>query len=169
MKRQLLEKTILQLATLGVLGTRFPAPGTMGTLAGMMVFAYFVSFHEAEILWCCFFSLILFGVGVPICSISEKITGLKDPPSIIWDEFCVIPFIFICLDDTSLNHSSLHLCFWLSLGFLFFRFFDILKPFGIKKLQSLPRGWGVMTDDLVAALFASVILGILQTLPLSFL
>jgi phosphatidylglycerophosphatase A len=37
-------------------------------------------------------------------------------------------------------------------GFLLFRLFDITKPFGIGRLQSLPAGWGVVADDLAAAL-----------------
>lgn len=46
----------------------------------------------------------------------------------------------------------------LLIGFIFFRFFDILKPLGIKKLQDLPAGWGILADDLLAGLYALICL-----------
>ncbi|SDG58272.1 phosphatidylglycerophosphatase A [Pedobacter terrae] len=44
------------------------------------------------------------------------------------------------------------------IGLVLFRFFDILKPFGIRKLEELPGGWGVMADDVLAGIYANVIL-----------
>ena len=55
-----------------------------------------------------------------------------------------------------------------SLGFILFRIFDILKPFGIKRIQRLHGGIGIMIDDLVAALFSALILHFIGTFPLSF-
>jgi phosphatidylglycerophosphatase A len=43
-------------------------------------------------------------------------------------------------------------------GFLLFRLFDIAKPFGIRKLEDLPGGWGIMFDDVAAALLACLAL-----------
>ena len=76
---------------------------------------------------------------------------------------------FLFLKDYDLRHSDSHFLFILGLGFLLFRFLDILKPLGINKLQNLPRGWGVMTDDFAAALISACLLGIIQTFSLSFL
>ena len=45
-------------------------------------------------------------------------------------------------------------------GFLLFRFYDILKPLGIARLQTLPGGWGVVADDVAAALAACATLHI---------
>jgi len=47
---------------------------------------------------------------------------------------------------------------YLVIGFILFRFFDIAKPFYIRKLESLPGGWGVMADDLLAALYTNLVL-----------
>lgn len=44
------------------------------------------------------------------------------------------------------------------IGLVLFRFFDILKPFGIRKLEELPGGWGVMADDVLAGIYANIIL-----------
>jgi phosphatidylglycerophosphatase A len=46
-------------------------------------------------------------------------------------------------------------------GFVLFRIFDILKPFPIKNLQRLPGGWGIVADDVVAGIYASLILFLL--------
>jgi len=43
-------------------------------------------------------------------------------------------------------------------GFILFRFFDILKPLFIRRLEALPGGWGVMADDLLAGVYANIIL-----------
>lgn len=45
-------------------------------------------------------------------------------------------------------------------GFILFRFFDIVKPFFIRKMESLPGGWGVMADDVLAGVYANIILQI---------
>lgn len=159
---------ILNLATLGPIGKKLPAPGTMGSIAGLLVFGILTGYFQFSV-----FSVILgftplLLIGVPLCSNAEKIMNQSDPSEVIWDEFCVIPFIFLFLDETSLDPSHSQFYFWLTAGFILFRFFDILKPLGINKLQNLPKGWGVMTDDFAAALISALILGILQTFPLSF-
>lgn len=55
------------------------------------------------------------------------------------------------------------------LGFLLFRFFDILKPFPIRRLEQLPGGIGVMADDVGAGLYAFVVLFVAETIALEFL
>jgi len=47
-------------------------------------------------------------------------------------------------------------------GLVLFRIFDIAKPLGIRKTEALPGGWGVMVDDIVAGVYGSIILGILE-------
>ena len=47
---------------------------------------------------------------------------------------------------------------YLLAGFILFRFFDIVKPLGIKRAEHLKRGWGVMADDLLAGLYANVVI-----------
>ena len=46
------------------------------------------------------------------------------------------------------------------LGFLLFRVFDIAKPWPIRKLESLPAGWGVLADDLLAGVYAAAVLSL---------
>ena len=51
--------------------------------------------------------------------------------------------------------------YFLVLALILFRFFDIVKPLGIKKLENLPRGWGVMADDILAGIYALLIIQLL--------
>ena len=52
------------------------------------------------------------------------------------------------------------------IGLILFRFFDILKPLYIRKLEELPGGWGVMADDVLAGIYANVILQLVVVLAL---
>jgi phosphatidylglycerophosphatase A len=76
------------------------------------------------------------------------------------DELVAIPLCFwpaeFILSKSS--QSPVIPCLWLTLGFSLFRLFDILKPFGIRKLESIPGGFGIVADDLAAALATAVCL-----------
>jgi phosphatidylglycerophosphatase A len=48
--------------------------------------------------------------------------------------------------------------FPLILSFLLFRLFDIVKPYPIKKIENFPKGWGIMMDDIAAAVYAGVLI-----------
>ena len=47
---------------------------------------------------------------------------------------------------------------WIVIGLLLFRFFDIVKPLYIRKAEALPAGWGVMADDILAGVYANLLL-----------
>lgn len=51
---------------------------------------------------------------------------------------------------------------WMIAGFFMFRALDILKPLGIRRLEALPGGWGVMLDDIGAGVFGAVILNVVR-------
>lgn len=163
-----MNKAVLGLATLGPLGQKLPAPGTFGSVAGLAVFGILVMLAGLSPWLVSLLFLPLFLLGIPLCTKAEKILGKSDPSEIIWDEFTVIPFVFLFIPDKFGSENQIESCAWLLAGFLIFRFFDILKPLGIKRLQALSGGMGVMIDDFVAALFSSVTLFAAKTFPLSF-
>jgi phosphatidylglycerophosphatase A len=74
---------------------------------------------------------------------------------VILDEFVAIPLVFL---GWPVLLQAMPAWAVLAAGFGLFRFFDIVKPLGIKRLQALPGGWGVVIDDTVAALAAGVTL-----------
>tara|TARA_X000000950_G_scaffold176030_2_gene213881 strand:+ start:2866 stop:3360 length:495 start_codon:yes stop_codon:yes gene_type:complete len=163
-----MNKVVLGLATLGPLGQKLPAPGTFGSVAGLAVFGSLVMLAGISPLIVSLLFLPLFLLGIPLCTKAEKILGKSDPGEIIWDEFTVIPFIFLLIPDKFGAGNQIESFMWLLAGFLIFRFFDILKPLGIKRLQALSGGMGVMIDDFVAALYSCFTLFAAKTFSLSF-
>lgn len=148
--RRLPAKFVIGVATLGPLGQRLPAPGTWGSLAGLLyTLLLFRRLSWAETL---VYTLIASYLAVAFTGEAAKRMGRKDPGEVILDEFVVMPLVFIGW------HSGFtaHLPEWgvALAGFGLFRFYDIVKPLGIHRLQSWPGGWGIVVDDFVAALAA---------------
>ena len=126
------------------------APGTWGTLAAVPFL-----FLWQYLPWPVYLLMLVvsFTAGVFICqSVSNKL-GVHDHGGIVWDEFVGLWLTFFMVELT-----------WQSvlIGFVLFRIFDILKPFPIKWLdQKVKGGFGIMIDDVLAGIFAAVILQIL--------
>jgi phosphatidylglycerophosphatase A len=122
----------------------FPwAPGTAGTLLGLFIFLLIQPIGPSVALL-----LVLLFLGVSVYAIHQALPsfpGGKDPSEIVIDEIVAILLILFLLPQS---------IFWWGGGFLLFRFFDITKPFPIRLLERLPGGWGIMADDLMAALYA---------------
>jgi len=145
---------VCAVATLGPLGSRLPAPGTWGSLAGVLYF-WLVFRHvrwEVGFAW----TVVLGYVAVGFCGDAARRMGRTDPGEVNLDEFVVMPLVFLGWRAGGLGAWPP----WavLALGFGLFRLFDILKPFGIARLQSWPGGWGIVIDDVAAALVACGVL-----------
>ena len=153
--RRLPPKVVVAIATLGPLGQRMPAPGTWGSAAGVLyTLALFRRANWAEtIVW----TLLACYLAVAITGEAARRMGRVDPGEVILDEFVVMPLVFLGwhAGATAAWPDGLVLL----LGFGLFRFFDILKPLGISRLQDWPGGWGIVVDDVAAALAAG---GVLQ-------
>ncbi|MES2694034.1 MAG: phosphatidylglycerophosphatase A [Verrucomicrobiota bacterium] len=147
--RVLPTKFVVACATLGPLGQRLPAPGTWGSAVGVGLFAVFLP--HASIGAVLMVSVIAAYLAVGICGEAEVRLREKDPGKVILDEIIAMPLCF--LGWRTLLHAAPPWALLVS-GFLLFRFFDIVKPLGIKRLQTLPGGWGVVIDDVAAALVA---------------
>jgi phosphatidylglycerophosphatase A len=113
-----------------------------------------------------FIPLIL--VGIPICTEAEKSIGRSDPGEVIWDEFASIPLVYIGLPASISLVNPREMLVWLVVGFIYFRIFDIIKPLGIKRIQHIGKGLGVMIDDVLAAVYAAGLLHLTFTFSLSF-
>ena len=153
---------VKNLSTLGPVGTKLPAPGTFGSLVGVSIFIFLIWLSIIPTYLILLSFLLLFFLGIPMCSRVEVLLGKADPPEVIWDEFTAVPLVYIfCIDE-------LDSVFILITGFVLFRIFDIAKPLGIRKLQLLPGGLGVMVDDLAAALCSACLLYFVKTFALPF-
>ncbi len=140
---------VLAFATLGPIGRIRRAPGTWGSLAGLFYFTVF--FYPLGIFGTLVFSAIGAYFAIAMCGEAEFRLGRRDPGMIVLDEFVAIPLCFLGWREL-LPIAPPWVIFLL--GFGLFRFFDVLKPLGIGRLQNLPDGWGVVADDLAAALAA---------------
>ena len=141
------------------------APGTFGSLVGLVLFALLI--------WPGNFWIYLAGTiagilsSVWICGAAEKLLKQTDPPSVVLDEIVALPLCFVAWVANSFlstgqmpalasffNHGA-----WLgTLGvFAAFRVFDVAKPWPVQQSQKLPGGLGVTMDDLVAALYVNVV------------
>lgn len=140
---------VINCARLGPLGARLPAPGTWGSLAGLLYFALF--FQRAGIGAILIASAIAGYLAVGICGEAEVRLRKRDPGEIVLDEVIAIPLCFLGWRTLPIVAPAWAVFF---AGFALFRLFDIVKPFGIRRLQSLPGGWGVVADDVAAAVAA---------------
>ncbi|MCP3667335.1 MAG: phosphatidylglycerophosphatase A [Gammaproteobacteria bacterium] len=123
------------------------APGTFGTLAAVPLYLLVQPLSAINYL---LLVITLFLVGVWLCDRTSKDLGVHDHGGIVWDEWVGL------LITLWLAPMGWH---WLIVGFLLFRFFDILKPWPIGWLdQRIHGGLGIMLDDVVAGLFAFVLL-----------
>ncbi len=160
---------VIFLATLGPIGKNLPAPGTMGSLAGVLVYAFLVlgiGWSPTSMAIGCL-PLIIF--GIPLCTRAEILLERNDPGEVIWDEFCVIPIVYLPLSELWREPVTYETWLWLMVGFALFRVFDVTKPSIIRSAQKLSGGWGVMIDDLLAAIASATVLWISRTFSLSFL
>jgi phosphatidylglycerophosphatase A len=118
--------------------------------------------------WC---SLLVAVLGVWSSSTVSAYVGKKDPQFVVIDEVSgQMLTLFLGLGrTTALFPGFAHLAsrrvwymddrwFVLLAGFLFFRLFDIWKPFPIRHLEKLPGGWGIMADDWLAGIYAAILL-----------
>jgi len=142
-------KLVVNIATLGPIGRKLKAPGTWGSLAGLLYFLLF--FFDLHPVGYVLLMLVTSYLAVAFCGEAEFRLSRKDPGMVILDEFVAMPLCFIAW--RTLTPVAPKWAIFLA-GFALFRLFDILKPFGIRKLQDLPNGWGVVIDDLAAALAA---------------
>ncbi len=143
------------------------APGTFGSLVGVVWFALLIWPGN---LW-----IYLIGTLAGIMASiwlggeAERILGQHDPGSVVIDEIAAIPVsmggwgiaFLLAVDDSLEPRSSLEFFFLkypviIIVCFLLFRAFDIWKPWPVKQSQSLPGGWGVTLDDLVAAAYVNI-------------
>jgi phosphatidylglycerophosphatase A len=128
------------------------APGTWGALLAILLWLPLYLWASPEL---CFWATLVAAAAYTVAgtwasSVSEKYWG-KDP-------------VIACADETVGQWISLlpvaPFCPWweILLSLALFRFFDIAKPLGIRAMERLPRGYGMMADDILAGIYSAVII-----------
>ena len=128
------------------------APGTLGTLLAIPIYYFLseMSFPLYELTLITFFFLSSW-----ISERAEKYLGRRDDPRIVIDE--MMGFFITMLWVTKAP-------FFILVGFILFRFFDILKPFPIRRFEKVRGGFGVVLDDVMAGIYANIILHVLYNI-----
>jgi len=139
------------------------ASGTWGSVPPVVLFMI-LSYMDLSVIWTSAVMLIIALAASFVCvkfapAVIES-TGKKDPGEVVADEVAGQCLTFVGLAVT----ASAGICIAAALGFLLFRFFDITKIGPIKKLEQLPAGWGVLCDDLLAGVFAAIVLQVVVRL-----
>lgn len=123
------------------------APGTFGTMAAI---PFFILLQDLS--WPIYLSwlLVTFALGVLWCDRSSKALGVHDHGGIVWDEFVGF-WITMFMAPAG--------WIWIVIGFVLFRFFDIIKPWPINWLdKKVHGGFGIMIDDVLAGIYALLVL-----------
>jgi len=105
--------------------------------------------------------LVLFGsaVCVKFAPIVISATGKADPGEVVADELAGQALTFFAVPLLATWPATGNQI-WVTaiLGFILFRLFDITKPWPIRKLEKLSSGWGILADDLLAGVYAGIVL-----------
>lgn len=126
------------------------APGTVGSFAALLPW---LALRELP-LWYYGLALVLaFALGIWVCNWAVNALGRKDPGIVVWDEFVGL---WIALTPLLWMPRG---WIWSLAGFMFFRVFDIAKPWPVSWAdKAVGGGLGVMLDDVLAGLYAALVL-----------
>ncbi|MHC4604432.1 MAG: phosphatidylglycerophosphatase A family protein [Planctomycetota bacterium] len=138
------------------------APGTWGSLPPAAIFALMWHLEAPAVL----ISIVLVALTLAGCVVCVKFapaviaaTGRDDPREVVADEFAGQAVTFLAISFLTTAAISTRQIFVITvLGFLLFRLFDIVKPWPIHKAEQLPKGWGILADDLLAGVYAAIVL-----------
>jgi len=135
------------LASFGFVGYFPIAPGTAGSLAGLVLYAFvkWIGSPAVELSTI----VAVFAIGVWAAHGTELALGRKDPGIVVIDE---VLGMLITLALLPLSVTGI------ALGFLLFRVLDVIKPYPAAQLEHLHGGLGIMADDAVAGLYAHLAL-----------
>ncbi|URJ84827.1 phosphatidylglycerophosphatase A [Pasteurella multocida] len=130
-----------------------PAPGTWGSMVGLMLGWGLLQYLNLSFFF--LFTAFCFALGCYLCQKTAEDMGVHDHGAIVWDEIVGIFVVLLSLPNLS--------PFWCLTAFVLFRFFDILKPYPIRYFDhKLESGFGIMLDDILAAIYAVLVIFILR-------
>ena len=129
-------------------------PGTMGSLMAIPLWLLFWGLQPA-LYWV--FILVAFVFGCYLCQKTSDDTHTHDSGHIVWDEFVGMWITLYFIPQFSI--------LWVTIAFVAFRLFDMAKPWPIRWFDKrVQGGFGIMVDDVIAAIFSSITVWVLAYL-----
>ena len=122
------------------------APGTAGSLVGL---ALFWPVHHLPLVGQVVATVLVFALGVAASARVARRLGIEDPGLVVADEVVGMWVSLLGLPLTGVTAVA---------GFVLFRVFDVFKPYPARDLEHLPGGWGIMCDDVMAGIYANLLL-----------
>ncbi|MBR1375229.1 MAG: phosphatidylglycerophosphatase A [Cardiobacteriaceae bacterium] len=136
-----------------------PAPGTWGTLLGVILLLPFWKLLFAKWIISSLFLAFTFIIGIYFCGKTAEDIKIHDFGGIVWDEFVGVWLVMLAIPSPLF--AKLNILISAFICFILFRIFDILKPAPIRQIDAkLSGGLGIMIDDVLAAIFALAVLWI---------
>lgn len=126
------------------------APGTFGSLASLILI--YPILQAQNIYYLLLFTVVCSLISLWVSPFFEQEYG-PDPGVLVIDEWAGQSLVYLTISLSGMLETDLTLLF---AGFILFRVFDILKPFGINKVQEFKNGAGILGDDLLAGLYALI-------------
>lgn len=143
------DKLRLALVSFGFLGCSPFAPGTFGTLGGVLI-AWLLKDTAWFPLWIALACVVLYAVTQPLGPWSERYAGKKDPGIFVVDE--VIGYLITIAWAKGPSLVAL------AVAFFVFRFFDIAKPWPCRRLEKIGGGHGILLDDVFAGVWGLLVI-----------
>src|SRR5690242_18228239 len=128
-------------------------PGTFGSLVGIGVFLLLKSWAVQVVA-----IVLLTWVGIWAASRTERVLALKDPGIVVVDEVAGQMIALLPVSVWGLG------AVWIIVSFILFRAFDIIKPYPARRCEALPGGLGIVADDLVAGVYAALVVVVIIVL-----
>ncbi len=148
-----LNRLALLVASFGYVGRSPVAPGTAGSAAALALFAAVrltgSPALEAGVI------VVIAAIGVWSATLTERQLGVHDPGVVVIDE---VAGMLITLAFMPLRWAGV------VAGFVVFRLFDIIKPYPCARAEGLPGGWGIVADDVLAGVYANLVLRVASAL-----
>lgn len=139
-------------------------PGTAGAVVGLILWLPLsLTGHVTGTFLATLGLIVVFtALGIWSAGIAERYWG-PDPSRVVMDEtvgqwIAMLPLSVFAAQPCPLASGGFWL--WAVVSLLLFRFFDIVKPLGVRKMEDLPGGTGIMADDILAGIYSAVILAL---------
>ncbi len=139
-------KSVVRLLATGFYTGEFPIiPGTWGTLPGLIICIFLFG---VPVIYQVLMTVVVTILSIVLASLAEKELG-HDAKPIVTDEIAgmMVTLVFVP-----------QVWYYYIVGFVFFRAMDVLKPFPARQAESLPSGLGITADDIVAGIYANLLL-----------